>query len=325
MNKEFVSIILPVFNDAPKIQGFIEELRDFMAKHYEHYEILLVDDASQDETPKVIDGILRSVDFVRYLRILNHGGEDVVIGAGLDTAIGDFVVIMRVSRDPIELIPLLIEKAERCGGMAVGVSDRSLGGPFQKLLAGIFYWYCRRRGIAITPNAMNFIALPRTSVNALIKNRQVDHYLRLFKQHTGMPVEEYRYHPSNSHSESDGLGYRVIMGLKIIMSYTKHPLRVISYLGIIVALFNLFYWIGRVYFGWSFGSSLSDVAVLSIEGTLGFLLFMTTFIVAYEYAGNFLNETRHNRTYSIESEKKSSIVNGGVRKERPNVETSSAD
>src|SRR5438067_2315660 len=102
-----VSVVAAVQDDAPIVRDFIAEVHDVLAAHYAHYELIVVDDGSTDGTLAAAEALLPRYPCVRVIRLSRRFGLDVATAAGLDTAIGDFVVVMRPRSDPPAEVPAL--------------------------------------------------------------------------------------------------------------------------------------------------------------------------------------------------------------------------
>src|SRR5215204_3084977 len=90
-----VSVVAPLQDDGAVLRSFVAEVVAVLRAHYAHYEGVLVDDASTDGTAAAVEELLRTSPCLRLIRLSRRFGADVAITAGLDAAIGDFVVVMR--------------------------------------------------------------------------------------------------------------------------------------------------------------------------------------------------------------------------------------
>ena len=141
----FVSVIAPLGNDADIIGAFIEETIAVLKKEYENYELVLVDDGSTDETVEKVSVLLPSVECIRLIRLSRSFGRDIAIGSGLDTVIGDFVVVMSLDSDPPDVIPQIVEQCRRGPGIVFGIRSNREGEPlYLRAGASLFYWFFNR-------------------------------------------------------------------------------------------------------------------------------------------------------------------------------------
>src|SRR4051812_37504018 len=101
-----ISIVAPLENEGgAAVTAFVEEIIAELRKIVTHYEIILVDDGTEDDTRDAVKQLLTRYDFVRFLRLSRHFGEETAIGAGLESSIGDYVMVMLPNMDPTALIP----------------------------------------------------------------------------------------------------------------------------------------------------------------------------------------------------------------------------
>ncbi|WP_188882631.1 glycosyltransferase family 2 protein [Alicyclobacillus cellulosilyticus] len=106
-----LSVVVPVFNEQDVIRITHQRLCSVLAALGEPYEIVYVDDGSQDETPAILDEMAAAHPDVRVIHFSRNFGHQAAISAGIDHARGDAVVVIDADlQDPPELIPRLVER-----------------------------------------------------------------------------------------------------------------------------------------------------------------------------------------------------------------------
>jgi len=83
-----VSVLMTTFNTGERASAAIQSL---LNQTYRNLEIVVVDDASQDDTPDLIATWARKDARVRLLRLPKNGGTFLAKNVGLTAARGDFV------------------------------------------------------------------------------------------------------------------------------------------------------------------------------------------------------------------------------------------
>src|SRR5262245_18155973 len=137
-----VSVVVPLYHDGEILAPFLSDLVGVLESAYSHYEIVLVDDGSSDGTAERATGMLGLYDCIRFIRLSRHFGEEVAIWAGLNEAIGDFVVVMIPNSDPPQLLPTLVERARGGSDIVYGVRNDRDGQPWwYRLGAQVFHKY----------------------------------------------------------------------------------------------------------------------------------------------------------------------------------------
>src|SRR6185369_5398688 len=98
---------------------------------FQHYELVLVDDRSSDDTLSVASRLLKKFPAIRLIRLSRRFGSDIAVTAGLESSIGDFVIVMRADSDPPREIPRLVQLAKDRGDADVflGVATNPIAEP----------------------------------------------------------------------------------------------------------------------------------------------------------------------------------------------------
>ena len=106
-----LSIVIPVYNERENILSLWEELRASLATAGRSFEVLFVDDGSDDGSAEALATVRRSAREVRVLRLARNTGQTAALLAGFDASRGLIVVTMDADRqnNPDD-IPSLIEK-----------------------------------------------------------------------------------------------------------------------------------------------------------------------------------------------------------------------
>lgn len=88
MSHPLVTVVIPAYNQAPRLP---ETLASVFAQTYDHLEIIVVDDASTDGTPEVMESYLERV---RYLRQSDNRGPGATRNVGFRQASGEFIALL---------------------------------------------------------------------------------------------------------------------------------------------------------------------------------------------------------------------------------------
>jgi glycosyltransferase involved in cell wall biosynthesis len=310
MNESLISVVAPLEKDPPEVvAAFVEETVAVLKGIVSHYEIILVDDGVAEGTVERVRALLERYDFVRFLRLSRHFGEETAIAAGLDVAIGDYVIVMFPNMDPPALIPQFLEAA-RGEDIVYGVrATRKTEPIWYRIGAGIFYWYINSVVKAGIPrDSTQFRCMSRQVVNAITQMRGGDQYLRLLTSYIGFRKRGIQYAPINRSGKALVRPKReaVHLARALVMDHTTHPLRTISWVGILVAVFNfVIVWNRRA----------SD-ATGQIHNAVAFLVITLMLSVIAEYIAGITNRLRDRPAYYVREEHTSSVL---LREERKNV------
>ena len=314
----FVSLVIVVGTE--KIAGIdnLSIVQKYLNERYSDYEVLLlVKKSAQVLVQQRLNDLLQEIPAVRYLQLANDIPDDVALAAGMENAIGDFVVLFDPTSDPIDNIGTAIEMCRSGSDVVVGTAKTpstllySIVRPFaNSLLHSIDYRLPR--------NATAFRCLSRRAANAVMSTGSFHQQFFMRIQNSGYPAKELRYQSLSKYSKTFMNGFRETMRLMVFNSFS--PLRLMSALGLvgstIACLISLYAVIVRflkddIASGWA-----STVLLISFISIIQFVIL--SFIS--EYLVCLLTEHARQSEYSIVFEKNSSVM---VNQDRINVLDSS--
>lgn len=300
----FVSVVTVIDADTGDVAGLITGMQELLAGHYTNYEVIVVDNGLRSEAVARIRTLLREVPCVRVLRLSKHFPYDTAVFSGLESAIGDFVVVLEADRDPIACVPTLVSALMAGNDIVQGTSTvRASGSALHRAGRSAFYWYNRRAlGVVIPRDATYFTAFTRRAVNSLLSSDRQYRYLRHLMRHIGYTILEVPYTPRPITGRHRGFLGSVRDAIEMVTSYSIRPLRVVAIAGVIVAAFNLLYAIYVV------------TTFLAVEGVergwtttnlqlsvMFFCLFLSLAVVS-EYIARLLAESRREPAYFLMEE-----------------------
>lgn len=164
-----ITCIVPAFNEAEGITGFINGLCAHLAALTEHYDVIVVDDGSRDGTGFEVIGASGGLP-VRLLSLSRNFGKEAAISAGLDASTGEVVVIIDADfQQPFHVIDEFIRQWQQGYDMVYGLrTSRSTDPPVRRFLSRAFYRLLSRcSSVEIPPDAGDFRLMDRRVVDAL--------------------------------------------------------------------------------------------------------------------------------------------------------------
>ena len=108
MSKQ-ISIVVPLFNEEESLPELFAWIQRVLSNNYT-YEVIFVDDGSQDKSWDVIEGIQKKHTEVRGIKFQRNYGKSAALQKGFEMCVGDVVVTMDADlQDSPEEIPELFE------------------------------------------------------------------------------------------------------------------------------------------------------------------------------------------------------------------------
>jgi hypothetical protein len=299
----FVSVVVALRDAAGYLADVVTESFAILDAAFREYEIILVDDGSQDDSVALARRLVAQATSTRLLVLSRGFGDDIAITAGLETAIGDVVVTMLAGSDPPEMIPGLVDRALAEGRSLVGIAAHDTRYHSIGDYANGFILAASGRvfGTPIPRGVTQFRVLTRQAVGALLESRDRQRSLAVLTAHVGFGTATFQYRPRDRSGRRSALGLWRSVSLAIDLSVAsgRRPLRVVSAIGILGSVANLayagyvvlLYLVGqRVVEGWT---------TLSLELSVMFFLLFLLLAVMAEYLGHLLVESRDRPLYYV--------------------------
>ncbi|KTD44300.1 glycosyltransferase family 2 protein [Legionella parisiensis] len=301
-----VSYIVPVYNEEAGIAEFITALIDTIKNLGYAYEILIVDDGSQDNTPVIIQQ-LRSQFTLRCIRFSRNFGKENAISAGLDYAQGDAVILLDADfQHPLELLKQFIAKWEEGYDMVYAVrQNRSDESWLKRTCAKAFYQLTSRiNRINIPANAGDFRLLDRKIVKALQKLPERNRFMKGLYSWVGFKQIAVPFEVQPRKTGTSQWNFYSLLDLAItgITSFTAFPLRMIAIGGIGVATLAILYGIWIIISTLIFGIETPGWATIVTTITFFGGLQLFALGVVGEYIGRVFDEVKHRPHYVIDEE-----------------------
>lgn len=122
-----ISIVVPVYNESAGLLNFHKGLVETLENIGRPYEVIYVDDGSQDRTIELVDMWHKEHSRIKLVRLARNFGKEYALTAGLSVAKGAAIItIDGDGQHPVNLIPALIEKWEAGNDVVVGVRKDEL-------------------------------------------------------------------------------------------------------------------------------------------------------------------------------------------------------
>jgi glycosyltransferase involved in cell wall biosynthesis len=305
-HSKVISCIVPVYNEESGIEEFITALDKTLKKIAYSYEILIINDGSQDQTGAIVHR-LKTKFPIRYICFSRNFGKEKAISAGLDHARGDAIIIIDSDfQHPLELLGEFIAQWEKGYDMVYAVRQSRAGESWLKRnCAKAFYQFTSKiNHINMPANAGDFRLLDRKIVNALQTLPERNRFMKGLYSWVGFKQIAIPFEVQPRKSGTSQWSFYSLLDLAItgITSFTAFPLRMIALGGIGVATLAILYglWIvlSTVIFGIQTPGWATIVTTISLFG--GLQLFALG--VVGEYIGRIFDEVKGRPHYIIDEE-----------------------
>lgn len=241
-----VSILIPVYNEVEVLPLCLARTKAVLAGMHLSYEIVFVDDGSNDGSGDYLASLVSMHPNLRVVRLTRNFGKEAAMSAGLRYCRGMATIIMDADlQDPPELIPDMIS-AWRSGADVVTMRRRARAGdPWHKRLSAHLYYRLLNSlsDVPIPPDTGDFRLLSTAAVQALNQLPERSRYMKGMFAWIGFPTTELLYEREVRAAGKTKWKYRDLCALAIegITSFSTRPLRWASGAGVVVAAMGLAY------------------------------------------------------------------------------------
>ncbi|KWV68389.1 glycosyltransferase family 2 protein [Pseudomonas paracarnis] len=241
-----ISLVVPVFNEEDAIPFFYKEVRaDKQLGQYE-IEIIFVDDGSRDDTCEIIEGLAKADPLITLVRLSRNFGKEAALFAGLDYSTGDAIIPIDVDlQDPITVIPLLIEKWQSGNDVVLAKRiDRQADSFMKRVSAEMFYrLHNKISNPKIEENVGDFRLMSRQVVDEIKVLPERHLFMKGLLSWVGFDTAIVEYTRADRIAGTSKFnGWKLWnLALEGITSFSTIPLRMWTYLGMVVATFSMFY------------------------------------------------------------------------------------
>lgn len=253
-----ISLIIPVYNEEAAIPIFYQAIKHAEFLKPFNIEMVFINDGSKDQTESLINMLELSDPTVKALSFTRNFGKEPALFAGLEYATGDAIIPIDVDlQDPIEIIPELIQKWQEGFDVVLAKRvDRSSDSALKRKSAELFYkLHNRISQPKIEENVGDFRLMSREVVENIKQLPERNLFMKGVLSWVGgnTTIVEYT-RAERSAGKTKFNGWKLWnLALEGITSFSTAPLRIWTYLGLLVAsfafLYGAFMMLNKLFFG----------------------------------------------------------------------------
>lgn len=279
-----ISVLVPVLDEAESVGELVERVRTTLEGLDRSFEIVFVDDGSQDETVEEIRGVRDDDPRVKLVRFRRNFGKAAAISAGIEHSRGELVFTMDGDlQDVPEEMPRFLEKLESENLDLVSGWKRDRQDPISKRWPSKLFNRVTRLLAQVELHDFNcgFKLYRREALDEVRVYGELHRYIPVLASRRGFLVGEIPVrHEKRRHGRSKYGWDRLYKGLLdlitvlFITKYTRRPLHLFGFVGLVFlgAGFVINFYLAAL---WFLGESLSNRPLL----LLGVLLMVLGFQV----------------------------------------------
>jgi undecaprenyl-phosphate 4-deoxy-4-formamido-L-arabinose transferase len=306
MSKPYLSIVIPVYNEADNLENLFTRLTTTLDDFGKTYEIILVNDGSRDATESILSELYtRRPDIIRVVNFNGNFGQHMAIMAGFERARGDITVTLDADlQNPPEEIPKLIVAMEAGHDYVGSIRKNRKDSLFRRHASRINNAIrARITGIVMSDQGCMLRAYKRHVIDAIVASRESSVYIpALAYSYAGNPTEIYVEHDNREAGESKYNIYKLLrLNFDLMTGFSLVPLQIFTVFGMLVSLastlFVAYLFVRRLLIGPEAEGIFTLFAILFFLIGVGL---MGLGIVG-EYIGRIYKEVRQRPFYIVRS------------------------
>ncbi len=299
------SLIIPIYNEEETIPELYRRVSAVMDSLDDSVELILINDGSRDQSLNLMRELQERDARVCYISFARNFGHQAAVTAGLNFARGQVIVVLDADlQDPPELIPKMIESWQ--AGYHVVYAQRTKRKKeswFKRLTAYVFYRLLRQLAdVDIPADTGDFCLMDRQVVDVLNSMPERNRYIRGLRAWIGFRQTAVKFERDPRFAGEVKYTFKKSLALAInsLVSFSKIPLRISTYLGLFSALIALLMALLVLY--WRLQQPDSPVTGLATILIAVFFLGSVQLIgigILGEYIGRIYEEVKGRPAYTI--------------------------
>ncbi|MBP5658971.1 MAG: glycosyltransferase family 2 protein [Paludibacteraceae bacterium] len=299
-----ITVLVPCYNEQQVLPLFLEKIQPLFADERYAWELLLIDDGSDDQTLSVMQQAHARDARINYIELSRNFGKESALLAGLDYVTGDAVVIMDADlQHPVSVIPDLLLKWEK-GYDDVYARRISRGKEswVRKILTKWYYALLQASSETnVYPNVGDFRLLDRSCIDALCAMRETDRYTKGMYAYIGFRKTFVDFVQDERAAGVSKWNFWQLMRLGVdgILSSSIKPLQIATKIGAVVSFAAFVYMIYVFFKALIYDDPVRGFPTLIIVILfLGGLQLLSIGLLG-EYLGRIFHEAKRRPSYFI--------------------------
>lgn len=305
MNKK-ISIVVPAYNEALTLRKLIEEICRNLMNAKRDFEIIIIDDGSEDDTWNILKSCFETCVQLRGMRFTRNFGKEAAICAGLNISRGAAAIVMDADlQHPPEIIPEMIDIWERTGVYLVeAVKERRQKESYVRIVGShVFYnLFLKTAGLDIR-NSSDYRLLDRKFIDQYLSLPENIRFFRGLTKWFEYESKIVHYSPSDRFAEKNGSRWSIkrlfSFARSSLISFTSLPLRLVTWFGFATFIISIIL---------GFQTLWMKISGLAVEGFTTVILvilgigsvIMVSLGLIGEYIARIYEEIKHRPMYVIQ-------------------------
>lgn len=238
INMKTLDIVVPCYNEEEMLPIFYKEVSNNLKNI--NWNVIFVNDGSNDNTLEVIKKLKNSYDNVKYISFSRNFGKESAIYAGLDYSTRDYIILMDADlQDPPSLIPEMLKYISKYDIVGTRRVTRKGEPIIRSFFARLFYKIANKiTKIELVDGARDFRLMKREVVNAILDLKEYNRFSKGIFQWVGFETKWLEYENIERQKGETSWSFWGLFKYSIegIVSFTTAPLHIATIIGIFFSI-----------------------------------------------------------------------------------------
>ena len=240
MNDPELSIVIPVYNEQDNLLLLIERCLSACQKTDRSFEIILVDDGSQDDSQDIIIQAADRHDEIIGVILNRNYGQHAAVFAGLEQSRGQIVVTLDADlQNPPEEIPRLVWEMDRGVDVVGSVRANRQDTLFRRCASAVINKVVQRAtGVMMHDYGCMLRAYRRSIVNAMLQCQERSTFIPILaNSFAASTAEIFVKHCAREKGESKYSFFKLVsLQFDLLTAMSTYPLRLLSFMGAVISV-----------------------------------------------------------------------------------------
>ena len=303
-NSVELSVVVPLYNEEANIDYLMERLLSVFDTLHTTYEIICINDGSRDNTLKLLVECHNRNPAIKVVNLSRNFGKEIALTAGIDHANGAAIIPIDADlQDPPELIAQLVAKWREGYDVVYATRRSRLGESWLKrFTANSFYKTITKMSpVHIPPNTGDFRLLDRRVVEAIKQLPERTRFMKGLFAWVGYKQTSILFDREPRFGGKTTWNYWKLWNFALdgITSFSLFPLKIWSYIGLVVSLISLLYASFLIIRTLIFGIDVPGYASLMVAVLFFGGIQLITLGIIGEYLGRVYEEVKRRPLYFV--------------------------
>lgn len=317
MDKKLISVVIPACNEENSLPAMLSRLDSISADTGHPFEIIVVDDGSEDQTWECMKQAYLKFVKLKGIRLTRNFGKEAAILAGLRAAEGVAAIVMDADfQHPPEIIPRMIAlwRSENILIVEAEKEERQVESVFRRFCAKLFYYSMRTNTGLDLRMSTDFKLLDRFVVCQYVNLPERRRFFRGLTKWMGFSSVGIKFIPPNRHDSKKkesrwNLRALLRFARNSFMAFSAMPMRIVTWLGCVTFFFSMLLGINALWQKISGIAVEGFTTVILIQLGIGSILMISLGLIG-EYLACVYEEVKGRPIYTISEIKTDGWNNG---------------